>query len=35
MGGAVAVESVEGEGTTFVLTWPAGVWAACRPADAP
>jgi signal transduction histidine kinase len=22
MGGAVAVESVESEGTTFVLTWP-------------
>lgn len=35
MGGAVAVESVEREGTTFVLTWPAGAWPAGRPAAAP
>jgi signal transduction histidine kinase len=35
MGGAVAVESAESEGTTFVLTWPPAVWTACSPAAAP
>ncbi len=28
MGGAVTVESVEGQGTAFVLRWPAEAWAA-------
>lgn len=26
MGGTVAVESADGQGTTFVLAWPAAAW---------
>ena len=31
MGGTVTVESVEGQGTGFVLTWPADAWDASEP----
>lgn len=34
MGGAVEVESVEGEGTVFRLTWPPSAWDAARDAEA-
>lgn len=33
MGGAVEVESIEGEGTVFRLTWPPTAWDAARDAD--